>query len=87
MSNNCSRSPSCSENEMRLNRPGSPLPAGRTLAVGLAVLVVALAVGACEKEGPAEHAGKEIDRAVEKAGAQIEKAGAKLEDAARNGGK
>jgi hypothetical protein len=35
-------------------------------------------------EGPAEHAGKEIDKAVEKTGQQIEKAGDKIEDAAKD---
>jgi hypothetical protein len=38
----------------------------------------------CEKhEGPAEHAGKEIDKAVDKAGQQIEKAGDNIQDAAK----
>jgi hypothetical protein len=35
-------------------------------------------------EGPAEHAGREIDKAVEKTGQQIEKAGDKIEDAAKD---
>jgi hypothetical protein len=35
-------------------------------------------------EGPAEQAGKEVDKAVEKTGQQIEKAGDKIEDAAKD---
>jgi len=43
-----------------------------------------LALSGCEKpEGPAEHAGKEVDKAVEKAGQQIERAGDKIQDAAQ----
>jgi hypothetical protein len=50
-------------------------------------IVVALALGAlftglvgCRKEGPAERAGKDIDRSAEKAGQQMEKAGDKIKD-------
>ena len=42
-----------------------------------------VALSACQKqEGPAEHAGKEIDKASDKAGQQIEKAGQNIQDAA-----
>jgi hypothetical protein len=51
-------------------------------AIAAAALIAGLA--ACEKEGPAERAGKEIDKTVEKAGRQIEKAGQKIEDAAKS---
>jgi len=34
----------------------------------------------CRKEGPAERAGKEIDRSAEKVGKEIEKAGEKMKD-------
>lgn len=51
-------------------------------AVVMSVLLVALS-GCEKKEGPAEHAGKEVDKAVEKAGQQIEKAGDKLQDTAK----
>lgn len=51
------------------------------------VMVAALLLGSmivgvsgCKKEGPAERAGKEIDKSVEKAGKEIDKAGAKLND-------
>ena len=40
-----------------------------------------------KKEGPAERAGKQIDKAVEKTGQQIEKAGEKIEDAAKDANK
>jgi hypothetical protein len=52
-----------------------------TFAMG--ILVAALS-GCQKQEGPAEHAGKEIDNAVEKTGQQIEKAGDKIEDAAKD---
>lgn len=51
-----------------------------------ALIMTALiaAISACQKpEGPAEHAGKEIDKTVEKTGQQIEKAGENLQDAAK----
>lgn len=50
-----------------------------------ALIVGALiaALSGCEKAGPAEQAGKQIDRAVEKAGKQIEKAGDAIQDAAK----
>ena len=41
----------------------------------------------CQKEGPAERAGKQIDKTVEKAGQQIEKAGKKIEEAAKDANK
>jgi predicted small lipoprotein YifL len=44
--------------------------------------LLALLAG-CEREGPAEHAGKEVDKAVDKAGQQIEKAGDRIQDAAK----
>ena len=45
-------------------------------------LLVALC-GCQKQEGPAERAGKEVDKAVEKAGQQIEKAGESIQDAAK----
>jgi len=41
---------------------------------------VVAGLSGCRKEGPAERAGKEIDRSVEKAGREIEKAGEKMKD-------
>jgi len=34
----------------------------------------------CHKEGPAERAGKEIDKSADQAGHQLEKAGDKIKD-------
>lgn len=49
----------------------------------LAALLLAV-LGACQKqEGPAERAGKQVDKATEQVGQQIEKAGESLQDAAR----
>jgi hypothetical protein len=52
------------------------------------IIVVALALGAlvagmsgCKKEGPAERAGKEIDRTAEKADHQMDRAADKVKDA------
>ena len=53
--------------------------------------VAAAAIGAliaglsgCQKEeGPAEHAGKEIDKVIGKVGQNIEKAGENIQDAAK----
>ncbi|MFC6672117.1 hypothetical protein [Marinobacterium aestuariivivens] len=46
------------------------------------------ALSGCEKEGPAERAGKEIDKAMEQAGEQAEEAadqvGKQLEQAGEN---
>ena len=55
------------------------------LWTGLVASVLVLGLSACEKkEGPAERAGKAIDKSVESAGQQIEKAGQKIEDAAKD---
>ena len=50
-----------------------------------AVLVSALSIGlsGCQ-EGPAERAGKQVDKAVEKVGQQVEKAGQQIQDAAKD---
>lgn len=54
-------------------------------AIMFAVGILAAVLSGCQKqEGPAEHAGKEVDKAVEKTGQQIEKAGDKIEDAAKD---
>ena len=56
-----------------------------SIAAGLALSVFVLGLSACEKkEGPAERAGKEIDKAIDKAGQQIEKSGQQLQDAAKD---
>jgi hypothetical protein len=59
------------------------LRSGIGAAVALTFLVVGLS--ACEKkEGPAERAGKEIDKTVQSAGEQLEKAGQQIQDAAKD---
>lgn len=58
---------------------------GTNVSVALAVGVLLAALAGCQKEeGPAERAGKAMDKAVESAGQQIEKAGEKIQDAARD---
>ncbi len=51
----------------------------------IVVLSVALGLGlaGCEKEGPAEKAGKKVDKAVEKAGNKAEELGDKAKEATR----
>ena len=57
---------------------------GGTVSAALVMGALLAALSGCQKqEGPAEHAGKEVDKAVEKAGQQIEKAGESIQDAAR----
>ena len=57
---------------------------GETVGAAFVMAALLAALSGCQKqEGPAEHAGKEIDKAVEKAGQQIEKAGASIQDAAK----
>lgn len=40
-------------------------------------------VGCAQKEGPAEQAGKAVDKAMDKAGQKIEQAGKGVQDAAK----
>lgn len=50
----------------------------------LAMGMLLAALSGCQKqEGPAEQAGKEVDRATEKVGEQIEKAGESIQDTAK----
>ncbi|MBE2260182.1 MAG: hypothetical protein H6942_07305 [Candidatus Accumulibacter sp.] len=59
---------------------------GGSINAALLVSALLLALSACQKhegEGPAEHAGKAIDKVVEKAGQQVEKAGEAIQDAAK----
>ena len=50
----------------------------------IVLLVAALALlAACNREGPAEKAGRQIDQAASKAGQAIEKAGENVRDAAK----
>ena len=55
------------------------------VCAGLAMSFLIVGLSACEKkEGPAERAGKQIDKAVENAGKQVEKAGQKIQDEAKD---
>jgi hypothetical protein len=45
------------------------------------IMVALLALAACNREGPAEKAGRNIDNAASKAGRSIENAGDKVRDA------
>jgi hypothetical protein len=52
---------------------------------GLALSLLLVGLSGCEKkEGPAERAGKQIDKSIESAGKQLEKAGEKIQDAAKD---
>jgi hypothetical protein len=58
---------------------------GSSICAGLAMSVLIVGLSACEKkEGPAERAGKQVDKAVEKVGQQVEKAGQQIQDAAKD---
>jgi len=57
---------------------------GKTTGTALIVSALLATVFGCQKqEGPAEHAGKQLDKAVENAGQQIEKAGENIQGAAK----
>lgn len=57
---------------------------GKTTGAALLMGALLVALSGCQKEeGPAERAGKEVDKAVEKTGQKIEKAGDAIQDAAK----
>jgi len=57
---------------------------GRSISAVLAASALLVALSGCQKqEGPAEKAGKSVDKAVDKVGQQIEKAGESVQDAAK----
>jgi hypothetical protein len=57
---------------------------GRTLSTALIMTALLAALFGCQKqEGPAEKAGRQVDKAVESVGQQIEKAGDAIQDAAK----
>ncbi|OIR04225.1 hypothetical protein GALL_137070 [mine drainage metagenome] len=55
----------------------------RTISATLIMGAIVVMLSACQKEGPAEKAGKAVDNAVDKTGQQIEKAGDKIQDASK----
>ena len=58
---------------------------GNWVTAVLCMSILVFGRSACEKkEGPAERAGKEVDKTVEKAGQQLEKAGKSIQDAAKD---
>jgi len=60
------------------------IPTRRVIA-GVAAGILVAALSACEKkEGPAERAGKEIDKTVQSAGQEVEKVGQQIQDAAKD---
>lgn len=56
----------------------------KTAGAALVIGVLFATLPGCQKEGPAERAGKEVDQTVEKVGQQIEKAGDSIQDAAKS---
>ena len=56
----------------------------RCIITMLTVIVLAVGLSCCTKEGPAENAGKKIDKTMEKAGEQIDKAGEKVRDTVKD---
>jgi hypothetical protein len=59
------------------------IAAQRETAVGMtSALLLALALAGCEREGPAERAGKNVDQAAKQAGDNLEQAGKDIQRAA-----
>jgi len=56
----------------------------KTVVVTLLLGCFIVGISGCKKEGPAERAGREIDRSAAKAGKEIEKAGEKVLDAIKD---
>lgn len=50
------------------------------VVAALVLGIVIAGLPGCRKEGPAERAGREIDRSAEKVGKEIEKAGGKMKE-------
>ena len=68
----------------RLIEERQMMKSNKSVAAAVAVAVLIAGLYGCQKqEGPAERAGKQVDKAVDKAGEQIEKAGEKIRDAAK----
>jgi hypothetical protein len=61
---------------------------GKSFMAALVMSALISGLSCCQKkEGPAERAGKQIDKTVEKAGQQIEKTAEKIEDAVKDANK
>ncbi len=55
----------------------------KTISAILIMGGIIVMLSACQKEGPAEKAGKAVDNAADITGQQIEKAGDKIQDASK----
>jgi hypothetical protein len=55
----------------------------KTISATLIMSAIIVMLSACQKEGPAEKAGKAVDNAVDKTGQQLEKAGDEIQDASK----
>ncbi|MGH8594120.1 MAG: hypothetical protein ACREX9_15175 [Gammaproteobacteria bacterium] len=51
-----------------------------TRLTALAAILLALGLGACERQGAAERAGERVDESAERAGEAVEEAGDEVED-------
>ena len=68
--------------------PMRKLGRGVITVLVIGAFFVFLGLSGCQKkEGPAEQAGKQIDKTLEKAGQQMEKAGDKIEEAMKDASK
>jgi len=56
---------------------------GKNVSAALVIGALLAALSGCQKEGPAERAGKEVDKATDTVGRQVEKAGESIQDAAK----
>lgn len=56
---------------------------GKGMMIAAASALLMVLAGCPQKEGPAQRAGKSVDKAMEKAGQNIEKAGESVQDAAK----
>ena len=58
---------------------------GKSVGAGRAMVVLVAGLSACEKkEGPAERAGKAIDKSIDSAGQSVERAGQDIQNAAKD---
>lgn len=56
----------------------------RKISLTCSAVLLGLTVVACQKEGPAEKMGKEVDKAAEKTGQAMEKAADSVKEAAKD---
>ena len=56
---------------------------GKAVSTVLVMSAMLVVLSACEREGPAERAGKDADKAMTSVGKSIEKAGENIQDAAK----